>query len=354
VSTVTVAIATFNGRGLLDVVLRSLARQTFSDMLVVVVDDASTDDTVSWLRKHWPTVELVVHPSNMGVAATFNSCVAAAEGSEFLVLLNNDVELEPRCIEELVTALRIDPRAASAGAKLLDYAQRELLDGAGDAYSWAAVAHRRGQGESDRGQYDDHQLVFGACAAAAIYRTAAFEELGGFDEQFFALCEDVDWSFRAQLAGYDCRFVPTAVVYHIGSASLGPRFSDFTLYHNWRNEIWTVAKNYPASAFVLHAHDLVIGQLAAVAVALRHRCVGALVRAWRDALRGLPQALAKRRGVQRLRRRSTRELGEVIQGGVQKLYEWSVLGRGRARRGDAPPKPSSLARDTRDAGRTTP
>ena len=136
-------------------------------------------------------------------------------------------------------------RRSSAGAKLRDYAHRELLDGTGDVYSWAGFAYRRGQGEIDRGQYDELLDVFGACGAVALYRRTAFEDVGEPDERFYALCEDVDWSFRAQLAGLRCRYVPAAIAYHIGSASLGPRLSEFTLYHNWRNQIWIIAKDYP-------------------------------------------------------------------------------------------------------------
>lgn len=329
---VTVAIATYDGRRLLETVLSSLATQTFRDFRTVVVDDASSDDTVEWLRENWPAVQVIVHPQNRGVTAALNSCVNAAVGSEFVLLLNNDVELEAQCIERLVTDLREHPEASAAGAKLLDFERRELLDGTGDLYSWAAIAHRRGQGEVDRGQYDELLDVFGACAAVALYRSSALKAVGPFDEQFFALCEDVDWAFRAQLAGYSCRFTPSAIAYHIGSASLGPRFSEFTLYHNWRNEIWLVAKNYPVGALIRHAPDLLIGLASMVAVAIRHRCVGALLRAWRDALRGLPQALRKRREIQRRRVRSRPELEHVIQGGLAKIIEWSVLGRGRARR----------------------
>jgi hypothetical protein len=328
-ATVTAAIATYNGRELLEVVLGSLAQQTYDEIRVVVIDDASQDGTDQWLREHWPAVDVVVHPENRGVTAALNSCVRAAAGSEFVLLLNNDVELDPHCVEELVAALRAHPHAASAGAKLLDYTRRDLLDGTGDTYSWAGIAHRRGQGEVDLGQYDEQKDAFGACAAAALYRMDAFADVGPFDEQFYALCEDVDWSFRAQLAGYSCRYVPTAIAYHIGSASLGPRFSEFTVYHNWRNEIWLVAKNFPASAFLLHAPDLLLGQLAAVAVALRRRYVGALLRAWRDALRGLPEALSKRGQVRR--RRGRRELEPLLGSGIVIAYEWLVLGRGRAR-----------------------
>jgi hypothetical protein len=328
--TVTAAIATYNGRGLLEVVLSSLARQTHDDLRVVVVDDASDDGTVEWLREQWPAVGVVVHPENRGVTAALNSCVRAGAGSEFVLLLNNDVELDPHCVQELIAALSAHPEAAVAGAKLLDYSRRDLLDGTGDVYSWAAIAHRRGQGEIDREQYDDEQEVFGACAAAALYRTAAFADVGLFDEQFFALCEDIDWSFRARLAGYGCRYAPAAIAYHIGSASLGPRFSEFTLYQNWRNEIWLVAKNYPASAFLRHAHDLILGLLASVAVALRRHCLRVLVRAWSDAARGLPEALSKRGAI--TRRSGRRELEPLLQSGMSIAYEWFVLGRGRARR----------------------
>ena len=98
-----------------------------------------------------------------------------------------------------------------------------VLDGTGDSYSWAGLAHRRGQGEPDRGQYDDQADVFGVCGAAAVYRGSAIATVGEFDAQLQAYCEDTDWCFRARLAGYGCRFVPSARVYHIGSAALGLR-----------------------------------------------------------------------------------------------------------------------------------
>jgi hypothetical protein len=301
---------------------------------------------VQWLAEHWPAVETVVHAENRGVAAALNSCVAAGEGSEFVLLLNNDVELDRGCIDALVRALQSHGDVAVAQAKLLDFSRRELLDGTGDSYSWAGVPHRRGQGELDEGRYDELPEVFGACAAAALYRRSSLEEVGGFDEQFFALCEDIDWSFRARLRGYRCRYVPGAVVYHIGSASLGPRVSEFTLYHNWRNQIWVIAKDYPAAALARHAPDLLMGLLASLYVAVRHRCVGVLLRAWRDALRGLPHVLEKRRAIQSTRTCTSRQLNAVIDSGTRKL-RWWLTGGGRstapaARRQDpSPPRAPS-------------
>ncbi|HEY0516628.1 MAG TPA: glycosyltransferase family 2 protein [Solirubrobacteraceae bacterium] len=326
---VTAAVLTYDGIELLDTVLNSLARQSFEDFRTVVVDNGSTDGTGAWLAERWPGVEVISLPQNVGVTAGLNRCLAAAEGSEFALLLNDDVELDPNCIERLVADLRAHPQAGAAGAKLLDFSRRELLDGAGDIYSWAGIAHRRGQGEEDRGQYDGLPDVFGACGAAAMYRVSALAAVGQFDEQLYAYCEDTDWCFRARLAGFGCRFVPGARVYHVGSASLGARISDFTLYQNWRNQIWLVAKNYPAAALVRHLPDLLLGVGATFYVAVRHRSVKVWLRAWRDALCGLPELLAKRRAVQRSRRVAPGELDEVIESGFGKL-RWWLAGSGRA------------------------
>jgi GT2 family glycosyltransferase len=326
---VTVAIATYNGRELLATVLDSLERQSTADFRTVVVDDASTDGTPDWLAEHWPQVELLAQPENRGVTAALNRCLAARGDSEFVLLLNNDVELEAGCIERLLGDMRAHPEAAAAQAKLLDFTRRELLDGAGDSYSWAGLAHRRGQGEEDSGQYDALRDVFGVCAAAAIYRSSALEQVGPFDDQLYAYCEDTDWAFRARLAGFTCRFVPEARVFHIGSASLGPRVSDFTLYQNWRNQIWVVVKNYPRAALIRHLPDLAMGVLATLYVAIRRRSLGVWLRAWRDALKGLPEVLGKRRTTQAARARDSSMLDGVIDSAWSKL-RWWLVGSGRA------------------------
>jgi len=242
----TVAIPTYNGRELLEVVLPSLAAQNFRDFDVVVVDDGSTDATADWLAAQWPDVEVVVQ-ENQGVTAALNSCLRAGAHSELVALFNSDVELDPDCLGELVDALREHPEAGSASPKLLDYERRDVIDGAGDVLKWAGHGHRRGHGERDRGQYDRPQAIFGPCAGAAVYRRSAIEVVGDFDADFHAFFEDVDWALRAQLAGLQCRYVPTAVVYHMGSATLGAGLTDFTRYQLWRNAVWLFAKGMPAS-----------------------------------------------------------------------------------------------------------
>jgi GT2 family glycosyltransferase len=303
----TAVVLNFDGRHLLEGLLPSLAAQSFPGVRVVVLDNGSRDDSVEWLAREWPDVEIVRLPENVGVTPALNACVAAAQ-TEFVALLNNDLELDPNFLGELVNALREHPEAGSAGGKLLDFNQRTVIDGAGDTLTWRGNGHRRGHGEGDRGQYDEPRAIFGACGGAAMYRRSALAEVGPFDEDFYAFFEDVDWSLRAQIAGFQCRYAPSAIVYHMGSATIGRGLSDFTRYHLWRNGIWLVAKNLPPRVIRRHAHQLALGQALNLAVAARDRKLGIWLKSWRDALRAMPAVLRKRRAVQRSLRVSTHEL----------------------------------------------
>lgn len=307
----TVAVLSYDGRHLLESIMPSLARQSFRDFEVVVVDNGSRDDTMAWLGEHWPQAQIVSLPENIGVSAALNVCARAGRG-DLVGLFNNDLELDAACLGELVGALREHPEAGWAGVKLRDFEQRDVIDGAGDVFTWAATGGRRGHGERDVGQYDEPRAIFGACGGAALYRRKALEQVGDFDEDFFAFYEDVDWNLRAQLAGLSCRYVPTAVVYHMGSATIGKGLSDFTRYHLWRNTLWIIVKDLPAGSLLRHSPQLVLGQLTNLAVALRDRKLGIWLRVWRDALRGLPRALHKRRQVQARRRVTLAQFDAVV------------------------------------------
>jgi GT2 family glycosyltransferase len=307
----TVALATYNGRALLEIALASLATQSFRDFRTIVVDDGSTDGTAAWLAEQWPDVQLIAHPTNRGVTATLNTGLRASR-SPFVCLLNNDVELDRDCLGELMRALREHPDAGSATPKLLAFYDREILDGAGDTFHWGGTGWRRGHGERDIGQYDRPQPIFAACAGVAIYTRTALDTVGLLDEDFFAFYEDVDWSFRAQLAGFACRYVPTAVAYHIGSATLGKGETDFTRYHTWRNGIWVVMKDYPLPVLLWQLPRLVLHQVDNFVVAVRERKLALLWRVWRDAVRALPKVLLKRAAVQRTRRVSLKQLAASV------------------------------------------
>jgi GT2 family glycosyltransferase len=308
---VTVAVLSYDGRHLLEVILPSLARQRFRDFEVIVVDNGSHDDTQLWLREHWRHVTVVSLSENVGVTAALNVCTTVGHG-DLLALFNNDIELDPNCLGELVGALCDHPEAGWAGAKLLDYNRRDVIDGAGDVYTWAGTGHRRGHGERDTGQFDEPRAIFGACGGAAMYRRSVLRDVGPFDEDFFAFYEDVDWNLRAQLAGFSCRYVPTAVVYHMGSATIGRGLTDFTRYHLWRNSLWVIVKDLPAAALLRHLRELVLGQRLSLQEAKRDDKLGIWGKAWRDALLGLPRVLPKRREVQRKRRVELRRLDAMV------------------------------------------
>jgi GT2 family glycosyltransferase len=218
VSRVVVVIPTWNGRELLDAALSSLARQSLAAAEVIVVDNGSTDGTTAHVKEHWPAASLVALEGNRGFAAAVNAGVAASS-SEYVALLNNDMELDPEWLASLVAALDGDPGAGSAASKLRMLREPELLDGAGDLVTWYGATWRRGHGEPDRGQYDDPGVVASPCAGAALYRRQALEQVGGFDERFFLYCEDKDLCRRIRAAAYDVCYEPQATVRHRGGAS---------------------------------------------------------------------------------------------------------------------------------------
>src|ERR1039458_5230115 len=232
----TVVVLNYNGRPLLQVMLASLALQTFESFAVVVVDNGSSDDSLDYLETHWPAVKVLALAENVGVTAALNAALRAA-ASEYVALFNNDMELDPDCLGEMMRELLRHPEAGSATPKMLDFTERALLDGAGDVLSWRGGGRRRGHEERDVGQYDRAEEVFGPCGGAALYRRSALEKVGGFDEAYFAYYEDIDWAFRAQLLGFRCRYVPSAILYHRGSATLGRGMSEFNGYHLWRNPV---------------------------------------------------------------------------------------------------------------------
>lgn len=307
---VSVVIPTWNGRRYLDVVLPSLREQTYGDFRVVVVDNGSSDGSGDHVRERYPEVQLVELERNVGFAAAVNRGIAASTG-EHVAVVNNDLELDPRWLERMVAALRDHPDAGSATGKMLFYDRREVIDGAGDFTSWYAVSAPRGRGEVDAGQYDTPQPVFSACGGAALYRRAALDAVGPFDEDFFAYAEDVDWGFRAQLAGWTCRYVPDAVVFHMGGATSG-RVPNLSRYLFFRNTLSMVAKNWPAAALARNAPRLLLFLGKSFSASIRGRWFRAMARGTRDALLQLPRTLRKRREVQRARRVDMNYLNEIV------------------------------------------
>jgi GT2 family glycosyltransferase len=218
-----------------------------------------------------------------------------------VALLNNDTETDPHWLEALVRAAEAYPEAGFFASKLVDFDDRRIIDGAGDALRKSGLPLRLGHGELDRGQYDEEAFVFGACAGAAMYRRGMLEDVGLFDEDFFANCEDGDLSFRAQLAGYRCLYVPGSVVYHMGSATFGRR-SPTAVRLGTRNSLCLLVKNLPAPLVPGLLPFVLAGQLSRLVVTASTSTLGAHLRGLAGAGRLLPLMLKKRREIQEARR----------------------------------------------------
>lgn len=308
---VTAVVLNYNGRRLLDVILPSLAAQRYRDFTTVVVDDASEDDSCSYLAERWPEVEVVAIPENVGVAGALNRGVRAAR-SEFVALLNNDLELEPEWLGEMVAGLVRHPDAASVACKLRRYHDRQRLDGTGDMLGRRLVAIPRGSGELDEGQYDEETEILTPTAGAALYRASALAEVGPFDESFWAYFEDVDWGLRAQLAGLRSWYVPSALAYHIGGATTGGDSNPLYLVLHQRNRIGLMVKDLPLSVLLRNASAIVRELARTFHHGLRQRMLRVYVRAWLSAIWHMPRWLRSRRHIQRGRRVPASRIQELL------------------------------------------
>jgi GT2 family glycosyltransferase len=308
---VTVVIPNWNGERFLRPCLGSLRDQTFRNFETIVVDNGSVDDSITFLEEHFPEVDVVSLGENRGIAAAFNAGIEAST-AECVALLNNDTEQDPGWLEALVRAAEDHPEAGFFASKLVDFHDRGVLDGAGDAMRLSGFPYRLGHGERDSGRFDRPGYVFGACAAAALYRRDMLDEVGHFDEDFVSYCEDGDLSFRAQLAGYRCFYVPGAVVYHMGSASSGGKRSPTAIRLGSRNSFSLLVKNLPLSAVPCVLPFFAAGQLgrlvtAAVTGSLQAHLEG-LAGAWRH----LPLMLGKRAEIQKRKKLSDAEVRRLL------------------------------------------
>jgi len=240
---VSVVIPNLNGGHLLPMCLDTLRKQTFRDFEVIVVDNGSRDGSLKLLRDTYPEVRIVSLDRNYGFAYPVNRGIEASRG-EYVCLLNNDIELDTRWMEELLSSLRNHPDAGSAGPKLMRWHERERINVLAIRVNLDGHVEIVGAGENDLGQYDEEQFVFGVNAGASMYRKAMFDDIGLFDEVFFASFEDVDLAFRAQLAGYKALYVPRAVGYHMVGATIKKRRYRPT-YLNNRNSTLFFWKNMP-------------------------------------------------------------------------------------------------------------
>jgi hypothetical protein len=294
-SLVSVIIVNFNGKRFLQDCLSSILDQAYSPFEVILVDNASQDGSVEFVRENFPAVNVFIQKENLGFAGGSNVGIREARG-EYILTLNNDTIVHPGFVGELVKPMMQDPSVGMCASKMVFPDGR--INSTAICISRSGAAWDRGGGEPDLGRYESEDEVFGPCAGAALYRCTMLDEIGLFDEDFFLFMEDVDLAFRARLAGWKCMYVPKARMVHIhgGTAEAG---SDTAVYYGNRNLLWYVVKDFPFCTF-LFSLPWIIGRNCAVIP--YYICSGKgliILRAKMDAVMGVPKMIRKRQSIQR-------------------------------------------------------
>lgn len=296
----SIVIPNWNGKHFLQTCLDSLRAQTHGHLEVIIVDNASSDGSQDYIKTNYPEVILIELRENQGFTGACNIGMESATG-EIISLLNNDTEVEPNWVAEIVGAFDRHPDVGMIASKMLLFNERDTIHTTGDFFTTDGRAGNRGVWEKDEGQYETEDYVFSACGGSSAYRQSMLDNIGLLDNDYFFLLEDVDLAWRAQLAGYKVLYVPTAIVYHHLSATGGGVTASF---HDGRNSIWIVVKNLPRGLWRTYGWQIIKRQIGIAWEAIR---------AWRGEaararLRGivfglltLPSALKKRKHIQAMK-----------------------------------------------------
>jgi hypothetical protein len=243
---VSIIILNYNGKKFLEFCLRSVLNTHYPNFEVILVDNASTDDSIKLAEERYgnvPVLIIVKNDSNLGFAAGNNEGISYGKG-EYVLFLNNDTVVEPNWLIELVSVMESDAKIGAAQSKLLSLADKRTIDSAGDFVDYYGLSIRRGSwGEEDKGQYDRIEEIFSARGAALIVRRKILAEIGAFDADFFLSYEDIDLCWRIRLNGNKIVFVPKSRVYHIGGATTIS--SSVNVFHIEKNRLSTLLKNMP-------------------------------------------------------------------------------------------------------------
>lgn len=258
---ITIVIPNFNGKEYLSECLVSLETEAQDpqtpEFTVLVVDNGSTDGSVSVLTEQWPEVQKIFLPENTGFCHAVNVGIRAAE-TPYVILLNNDTKVKTGFINSLYQAICRNEKIFSVSARMLMWDKPELIDDAGDRYCVLGWAYSRGKGKA-ADVFDQPAEIFSACGGAAIYRRSVFEEIGLFDEAHFAYLEDLDIGYRARIYGYENRYEPAAAVLHYGSASTGSRYNMRKTELSSANNVCVIGKNMPLFQWILNLPFFLLG-----------------------------------------------------------------------------------------------
>jgi GT2 family glycosyltransferase len=318
---VSVIIANWNGKHLLGECLDSILAQSFGDFEIIVVDNGSRDGSGEFIHERYPEVRVESLAENLGFAGGNNVGMRIASGKYF-ALLNNDTKVDPAWLENLLRAAEASPSAIGMWAcKILVYDRPDVIDNVGLLLYPDGLGRGKGRLETDQGQYDQPGEALFPSGCAGLYRKAMLDEIGLFDEEFFAYADDVDLGLRARSAGWGCVSVPSAKVYHKYSSS-SSAYSPLKAFLVERNRIWVLMKYYPLelilispyftlTRLVMHLYGALSNKGASGRFTEQHsvfRALAILLKAWCSALAKLPRVIRQRRSFSRAARVRRSEL----------------------------------------------
>jgi GT2 family glycosyltransferase len=252
---VAVVILNWNGKHFLEKFLPYVVASTYSNIQIVVADNASTDDSVAFVKTNYPFIIIQQNKINEGFAKGYNTALSKID-TPYFVLLNSDVEVTPGWIEPIIARMEADKIIAACQPKLLNFNNRNYFEYAGASGGWIdnfGYPFARGRilenVEEDTGQYNDAMPCFWASGAAMFVRASVYKDLGGLDEYFFAHQEEIDLCWRMQLSGHKIFVEPASVVYHVGGGTL-PKENHKKTYLNFRNNLIMIYKNNSLNALL--------------------------------------------------------------------------------------------------------
>jgi GT2 family glycosyltransferase len=318
---VSVIVVNWNGRECVGECLQSLSQQSFVDFEVILVDNGSTDGSIEYLQSHFTGfVRVLRNEKNLGFARGNNQGIKIARG-KYIVLLNNDAKADRHWAEELVRAAEEDRQAGMLASKIYLQGGQKIIDNVGHLIYRDGLNRGRGRLEVDHGQFDQKEEVLFPSGCAALYRVEMLEEIGLFDEDFFAYGDDTDLGLKGRLAGWKCLYVPQAIVHHRYSQSSGP-YSPLKAFYVERNRVWIAIKYFPLSLllispfytlwrFLFQGYGALSGRGAAGKFSQEYSCwqlLQILLKAYISAIRGLPKMWEKRKEMKKLTRVSKEEI----------------------------------------------
>jgi GT2 family glycosyltransferase len=251
---IAVVILNWNGEKLLEEFLPSIVQYS-PEADIYVADNASTDDSVSYVKAFFPTVKIIRNESNLGFAEGYNEALKHVD-TDIFALVNSDIEVTENWLKPILATFENEPKTAIIQPKLLDFKRKEYFEYAGaaggflDKYGYPYCRGRVFETlEKDNGQYDDNCEIFWASGACFFMRSSVYKELKGFDANFFAHQEEIDLCWRAFNKGHQIKYNSQSVVYHVGGATL-QQGNPMKTFLNFRNSLLMLLKNLPKNKLI--------------------------------------------------------------------------------------------------------